>query len=413
MRILFLTDRYYPEPYANGICVHAVARSFVQAGHEAHILAYDIPGKTLPKEQDGVKVFGIQPDISNSLIFNGQNAIDTSKGKFLRAVGILLLRINKVRLISQYPLSSSSFHKKLVKQIAQLDQKYRYDIVIGAYNPLDTALAAAEYKQIRPDITVGIYNLDYMPESIKNHVSEEKVRRACDDWQKRIYGQADFVLDMESNYLRWSEKYHDTWADKLAVTDLPLYIKEDIPASHVFDHACENWVYAGALDTAYYQVEDALKLFCSLPDDKPRKLHIYGRGTGYDLCRRYEAEHPDRIIVHGFVSHDELKGILQEADVLLSMKKTDLISGKTFEYMATGNIVVHLQGNEIDPNAEYFRRYSRSVIVKTCDQTAAEAASEAALKLAALSTELNPDADVLFEKNRPEYTRDLILSRLK
>ena len=83
-RILFITDRYYPDPYANGICVHYVARSFVEAGHNAHILAYDIPGRQLPEKKDGVRVFGIRPDIINAAIFSGQNQIETAKGKLLR-----------------------------------------------------------------------------------------------------------------------------------------------------------------------------------------------------------------------------------------------------------------------------------------------------------------------------------------
>ena len=412
-KILFVTDRYYPEPYANGICVHNVARSFVQAGHEAHILAFDIPGKQLPAEKDGVKVFGIVPDLANRLIFSGQNRIDTAGGKAVRACGILLLRLNKIRLISQYPLASSSFHRRILEMIGQLDRKYRYDAIVGAYNPLDTALAAAEYHRMRPDVLTAIYNLDYMPESIKNHVSEEKVKKSCAYWEERIYPAADMVLEMESNCRRRDEAYRTRWADRLTVTDLPLFVREDSVPAAPFDEGSEHWVYAGALDTAYYQVEDALKIFCALPGDRKRVLHIYGRGTGYEICRKYEAENPGKIIVHGFVSHDELKGILKGADVLLSMKKTDLISGKTFEYMGTGNRVVHLQGSVRDPNAEYLRRYDRSVIVATYDRRPEEAAAELADRLDRMEESRKQDIGLCFEKNTPEYTRDLILESLK
>lgn len=412
-KILFVTDRYYPEPYANGICVHSVARSFVQAGHEAHILAFDIPGKQLPDEKDGVKVFGIVPDLANRLIFAGQNQIDTAKGKLLRACGILVLRFNKVRLISQFPLSSSSFHKHVLEKIGQLDKIHHYDAIVGAYNPLDTALAVSEYKKIRSDVLTAVYNLDYMPESIKNHVSEEKVRKSCAYWEERIYPAMDMVLEMESNYERREEAYRAKWQDRLTITDLPLFVREDsVPAAGFSDDA-EHWAYAGALDTAYYQVEDALKIFCALPQDKKRVLHIYGRGTGYETCKKFETENPGKIIVHGFVSHDELKGILKGADVLLSMKKTDLISGKTFEYMSTGNRIVHLQGSEKDPNAEYFSRYNRSVIVKTYNKEPEEAAAELADRLERLDGSGQQDIGLSFEKNTPEYTRDLILNRLK
>lgn len=413
MKILFVTDRYYPEPYANGICVHSVARSFVQGGHEAHILAFDIPGKQLPAEKDRVKVFGIVPDLANRLIFAGQNQIDTLKGKMLRTCGIMVLRFNKLRLISQFPLSSSSFHKHVLEKIGQLDKKYHYDAIIGAYNPLDTALAVSEYKKIRSDVLTAVYNLDYMPESIKNHVSEEKVKKSCAYWEDRIYPAMDMVLEMESNYERRDESYRTKWQDRLTVTDLPLFVREDSVPAVQFSKDAEHWVYAGALDTAYYQVEDALKIFCALPGNKKRVLHIYGRGTGYELCRKYEAENPGRIVVHGFVSHDELKGILKGADVLLSMKKTDLISGKTFEYMGTGNRIVHLQGNEKDPNAEYFSRYNRSVIVTTYNQSPEEAAAQLAEQLSCMGDTEVSDISLTFEKNTPEYTRELILNRLK
>lgn len=412
--VLLVTDRYYPEPYANGICVHYVARSLVQAGHTAHILAYDIPGKILPEEKDGVRVFGVQPDLMNRMIFAGQNQISSLPGKLLKTTGIILLRLNKIRLISRFPLASESFHRNLVKQIAALDQQYHYDAVIGAYNPLDTVLAAAEYKQFRPDIKMAVYNLDYMPESIKNHVSAEKMKKSCDYWQDVIYTQADMILDMETNYRRWGQEYQEKWQDRIALTGLPLFVSEEVKPAGVFDHSFENWVYAGALDTAYYQIEEAMKIFCALPDQEKRVLHIYGRGTGYELCRKYAAAYPGRIIMHGFVSHEELKGILKEADILLSMKKTNLISGKTFEYMATGNTVVHLQGSEQDPNSDYLRQYNRSVIVRSDNQTSEEAAVNMARKLGELAAETGrADNQEAFRKNTPEYTRDLILNMLK
>lgn len=414
-RILFITDRYYPDPYANGICVHYVARSFVEAGHNAHILAYDIPGRQLPEKKDGVRVFGIRPDIINAAIFSGQNQIETAKGKLLRAAGIGLLRLNKIRLISQYPLASASYYKKLSRRIRELDEQYHYDAIIAAYNPLDAVLAVSEYKKVRSDILSGIYNLDFMPESIGRKVSSEKVVKSCAYWQERIYPQVDLILEMASNYERWGEDYQHKWAEKLAVADLPLLVKEDVETTGVLlDHTCENWVYAGALDTTYYQVEDALRIFCALPEEKKRVLHIYGRGTGYELCRRYETEYPDRIKVHGFLPHDELKGILQEADVLLSMKKTDLISGKTFEYMATGRPIVHLQGNERDPNAVYLKKYGRSIIINTYSQNNEKAAAQLAAGLQ-FEAAAEKGGDILreFVKNQPDYTRDLILSKLK
>ena len=63
--------------------------------------------------------------------------------------------------------------------------------------------------------------------------------------------------------------------------------------------------------------------------------------------------------------------------------------------------------------AEYLQRYDRSVIVATYDRRPEEAAAELADRLARMDGSGKQDISLRFEKNTPEYTRDLILKSLK
>lgn len=411
-RILFLTDRYFPHPYANGICVHAVAESLVKAGQEVHVLAFEIPGDPLPKEKDGISIFGVKTDLANQMIFAGQTNLQSKIGKGLSESGKLLLKAEKLALFSRYPQSSLNLYKHILKEMEKLNEIYQYDVIIATYNPLDTLLAGKEFKKNHPDVLFGIYNLDFMPESIKRRVSEEKVQKSCLYWQAQLYPYADFILDLETNLVRWDNNYHTSWQEKIYSVGLPLLQPNQWLESKPVGEK-QVWVYAGALDTDYYQIEDVLRIICSLPQKYDIEFHIYGRGSGYELCKNYESIYPDRVKVHGYVGYEELRTIYENADVLISMKKTDLVSGKTLEFISTGKRVIHFSGSEKDPNKDYFLNYCNSAVIRT--DRSLEVIQDALIEVIEKWKEYPVQKMTSwkdFEKNLPDATRDVILSLL-
>ncbi len=61
MRILFITDTYYPKPRINAVQVHNVACSFVANGHAVDVLTLENGREDDLTEKDGVEILGWLP----------------------------------------------------------------------------------------------------------------------------------------------------------------------------------------------------------------------------------------------------------------------------------------------------------------------------------------------------------------
>ena len=101
--------------------------------------------------------------------------------------------------------------------------------------------------------------------------------------------------------------------------------------------------------------------------------------------------------------------ILSFADVLVSMKKSERMSGKIFEYMGLKKPVVHFSGSTEDPDVKYLERYPLSVIVKTYEQGSAESGKWIIERLNSLPSKSGCNLSAL-EEFTPEYTRDVLLA---
>lgn len=416
--ILFVTDKYFPMPYANGNCVHQIAKQFSSDGYETHILAFEDVNMKAPDSIDGIKVFTVKTELRLKFFYYSLDFPCTIKGKISRLAGRGISAIGKILNYDKYPLSSRTFNKRIEKVIVNLHEKYQYDYIVTTFCPLDGVIAGLNVKKRYSNIKWIIYNLDYFPAIKRKLISNKKVLKSCKYWETQFFEESDRCLILEDTYNVdcLTRGVYSNYKEKISLIDIPLLNFDDSTnydsqlANKYMDLKVENWVYAGSMSTPNYNPEDAFKMFLSLPKDKKRVFHIFGRGNLMDLCNKYQREYPERIRVHNYIPQEDLQSVLHSADVLVSIKNTRFLSGKVAEYISCGAKVVHFSGNCDDADARYFNRYSRGCVVKTYEGKFEDNINILLLKLQEWENYPLPEPNYYeFEKNYPKYTEQIIL----
>lgn len=416
MKVLIATDKYYPRALANAICAQALGESFAAAGHQVEMLIFKDSGIEPPKTWNGLKVHSIRPDLRHRLFYFKENFPSHRYARLAGRTASVLSKTKKLLLLPFEPLSSLRFPYRIMRKMEDLDAQMHYDLIISVFVPFETLLAGKWFKKRHPDRKWCIYLLDstlLLHEEWKWRPKLPKKLRHMGFWLPRLFEAADAIVYMRSRISEFAGSRFDPWRGKMYVSDIPLMqaaASLTAPAPTPAKAHTENWVYAGTLSRAHYDPTDAIACFLALPADKQRVFHIYSRRAGWEeLQKQYAGD--ARIQFHDYVPHEELVEIYKKADILVSVKNSDLISAKIFEYMSFNKRIVHFSGSPNDPNLYYITQYANGAGVISYEGTLEQRVQKLYEKLQQWDREpIPPQADLSpFEMNRPAYTRDLIL----
>lgn len=312
-------------------------------------------------------------------------------------------------------MNSFIFPHRLKCKISQLYKKNGYDAVITAMAPFDGAMAGYLFSKANPEVNWIVYALDTIRSTARSSAFGNLVEGRF--WFSRFVKQSDLCIVMRSRMDWYESRGYCAMAKNLRTSDIPLLIKKEAAAAGDYDFGDgdEHWVYAGSLNPPHYRYDDLIRYFQSLPRDKKRVLHFYCGGNGFEALKAIADASDGTIRCHDFVPHGELERILKTADVLVSMKYSDQISAKIFEYMSYGKPVLHVSGADGDPDIRYLSRYGHGLVLHSKDS---DSLNEK--KLAAWigrgcrpddGSEDRPIEEMLVE-NTPEYTCQMILDFL-
>lgn len=413
MRILFITDTYYPKPRINAVQVHNVACSFVANGHAVDVLTLENGREDDLTEKDGVEIFRVAPDLRQRLITLSGYEGKTAKGRLSGLVGGILSKAEKLVHQNRFPLASVKLARRLCDAGLRLQRERDYDLVVAVYWPAECVHAALLMKEKTGAPKYVLFEDDAFPPVALRRLPARSARRACRNWANEVYGGFDAVLALPGNEEWFSRSDVQARMNKVKIVGAPMLVvanAQEPPGEwkSPLDVSTENWVYSGALDDSNYDPERMIESFLDLPQDRERRLYIIS-GTRPAYCERMQKETKGRICLMDYVPHDELLLILSFADVLVSMKKSERMSGKIFEYMGLKKPVVHFSGSTEDPDVKYLERYPLSVIVKTYEQGSAESGKWIIERLNSLPSKSGCNLSAL-EEFTPEYTRDVLLA---
>ncbi|MBM6839360.1 hypothetical protein H9X77_14275, partial [Clostridium saudiense] len=95
-------------------------------------------------------------------------------------------------------------------------------------------------------------------------------------------------------------------------------------------------------------------------------MHMYTGGDCGEILEKATKSLDGVIKNYGFVPLNEALKAMRSADILISIGVTEgnQVSGKIFDYFATGKPIVHLYFKDDDPNLKYFKEYPLALCLR-------------------------------------------------
>ena len=406
MNILILTDKYFPTPLANSICAQNIADAFINSGHNVDILAYRDSGIIGKKSYNGCNVTYITPDLRTRLFYYSKNFPNGRFSKIAESVAKLFNRAKKFIMLPLFPMYSFYFPLGIYQRIIKMHIKRKYDLIVSVFTPFDSAVAGYWFKKRYPKIKWCLYSLDTFINQRYSFLN--KKGNTNNYWLPKFLDKCDLFIYMRSRKKEYADSYFDKWRYKIKCSDIPLMINDPIEMPPACLNEVEQWVYAGSLGPPHYITDDLIEIFMGLKDGKKRELHFYSYGDSCEKLKTIKASAQSKVICHPYIAHDKLMIIYKNADVLVSMKYSDQISAKIFEYMTYGKKIVHISGCNSDPNVHYLLKYAKGIVLEPYKYSKDKCIK---ILLGKLYNFAEKETDLsYFKMNRPEYTADVILN---
>lgn len=348
MRVLVISQYYYPEPFK----IHEICEEFVNRGHQVTV----ITGR--PNYPDGKLFDGYDDPNKMNEIINGVDVVRTE---------IPLRGDNPISLIRNY-LSYPRFAKKAIKL---LDKEF--DIVfVYQLSPIFMLIPALYYKK-KYKKKVYVYCLDLWPESLKVlHIKENNplfkiIKKICN----KLYKQCDFISVTSPAFISYLNQINEI--DLKKIDYIPQHGEEMFLEVKTYEKQLKlNITFAGNIGKA--QDFDCLVKAVSYIDENHLnrlKLTIIGSGS-YEKVFKDQVEKNNLCDVFDFIGRKKVEELIPYYNdtslFLLSLEKDSNI-GKTIPsklqtYMSAGRGII---GSIDGASAEIIRNSNAGVVCNAGD----------------------------------------------
>ena len=229
-------------------------------------------------------------------------------------------------------------------------------------------------------------------------------------WLEKFLREADLFIYMQSRSADFEHKELLKYQVKMKAADIPLLTFASKVIVKPMNPNREIWVYAGSLGKPHYDESLAIECYENLKAKENRIWHIYTSASEVKRLKYLEEKTGGKIKIHNYVSRDELALIYKEADVLVSIKSSDQISAKIFEYMNYGKRIVHFSSEKNDPDKAYIEKYTMGYVVDLNKKNSEQAANDLEHTIDAWRDEKEIKEIEMngFELNCPDYTVKLL-----
>ena len=319
MRILVVSQYYYPEPFR----IHEICEELVRRDNVVTIVT------SVPNYPEGEIYSGFENEYGDTVI-NGVRVLRCKCRPRKKGAKNLLLNY-------------FSFYFNVKKVLKNLP--CNYDIVYTyQLSPITSSLPALDYAK-KHNIPSVLYCLDIWPESVINYASATSLPfKMVKILSRSIYKKAtiltvtspsfiDYISDLTKipcDDIHWIPQHAD---------DLGLIEKEETSD-------CINFVFLGNIGES--QFIDGLMKTVSLVDKSLNfKIHIVGNGSAFEdvktLCESLQLQ--DKVVFHGRQPKEKMPEYYKMADVcIVSLRHEGVVGwtipGKVQEYMSAGKAIL-------------------------------------------------------------------------
>lgn len=417
--IVFIVDGYYPNFSAVGVCTSNVVE---ELSKDYNII---IITKKSNNAQQNISFKNSYIRYINTTDNYLRNRI-SEKLKTAKGLKRKILEIGNIA-VRGYGYTCALLKKSNVKRQevrAFLDELEKIneeiDVIIPACLPFESVLAALEFKnKCSYRVKVVPFLFDKFSKNSTLHRTDNNRKRKFKthlSLEKWTIEECDKVIFVES----WKEhlqEYFSAFADKFCQVEHPLLKR--ITSTEIVPYDCEkiNIVYTGALYKKIRNPLYALKLFSRLIEvNKKIILNFYINGDYNSIVDSYCEKYPENIINHGSVPTNFAKAVIINADILLSIGNSDVtqLPSKIFEYISTGNPIVHFYSDKEDPVISLLNNYTNSCCVGNDDSLI----QKEELKLQEMINNLGNniqfnEVEKIFYKATPRFTANKIIELLR
>lgn len=401
-RLLILTDYYLPKAYANGECVKRLVDEFIKDGFIIDLICYKYLNKTLLKKDNGINYYPMKPNFRLNCFLKAEEYKGTLRGKINHFFGKLSSIVKKALFYKYLPLVNLSFPRRIKRKVLELINTNKYYGVISALKPMDTNYAISKL------VDKKLINCPWIIYCLDTLVDPTN-KKAVSYWYDYFVSRCTKFFYMESRkqeVYQYTSKPHQ---DKLVEADIPLLIEPNKECScSLLEKDIEHWSYFGALGNKHYKTDDLLNMFFSLPNDKKRILHFFSRGRNVDKKYLDMNNEYKVVIEHGYVDKDKMEEYMNSSDILVSLKYSDQISAKIFEYIGFKKPIIHISGHQKDPDIKYLEKYPNALIISTSKMDVPQMVKSYKAWKKSETNDLS-----CFEKNTPRYSVNEIKKTLE
>ncbi len=413
-KILILTDIYFPKPLANGICIHQLSLTLKSMGYDVHVQCFGLEKDLKYKNYEDIHIHYVKPRLFFRLRTYGEENIDKFTGKLIYKIAMLINKFKKLFFLSLYPITSPLFIWRNYKQSEALHGKYKFDIIISSYNPIEACIGALLLKRKHSNIKWVLYMLDSLTNDVDNRfLSRDKIDSKGWSWEQRFYRYADKILNMKCHEKHHEQKRYEKYEGKMHIVDIPLFRETKIvdeELNNPFDEKNIHFVYTGALALGLRNPTYLCDVFNKLNKDSKFKLHFYSRGNVEDILIEYQNRSKGNIIRHGYVPYNDSIAATYGADILVSIgnANSEMIPSKTFEYISTGKRIIHFYKNDFDSSIAYYEKYPLVLLIDERDDIDVNCDKVKEFLNEPYEKVTFKEIAKVFIKNTPEYTANII-----
>ena len=362
MKIVFFTNNYMPKPFANGVCVHALAKESVRQGWITHVVCTGNWRTHKSEVIDGVIVHKLRVPFYKILFDYHDNHKTALLGKIAYKLGRLIALGKKLIHISEYPLQDQCLVKRYVKECRTIISGNEEVILVATYTPMEGIKAGALLKKRYPNIRAVYYSLDtlsneagygFLPERIRSTMGIEQELKYFDIYDK--------ILLMNCHKKHYEAFVFSDYCFKMLWADFPLFL----PLGDIPHRKTLMIVYTGTLYRGIRNPRPALELLSSILDTY--SVHFYGHSDCDDILDEFALIFPGHVVNHGLVPHKEALRAVSSADILLSIGNahTEMAPSKIYEQMSTGKPIIHVYSEKNDPCLPLLIEYNNALCVDT------------------------------------------------
>lgn len=371
--VVFIVEKYYPTYSAVGICAGNIIQELTSTYNIIVIAKKNL------NEEDLIKCNNHYIVTYSTLDNNIRNYVDEklkiSIG-YKRNLYVFLKNIVRGFGYLMAIVKKENVKKQDVRAIYCKLEGLQDNIIaiIPTCLPIESIIASINYKNNKSGQTKVIPLLfDKFTENRTLHRTEiNKTKKFSKHLsiEKAIIEQCDKLMYVES----WEEhinKYFGEYKGKFIQIEHPLIKGINANNTVQYDPKKINIVYTGALYKKLRSPLRVLEVLENLMAKNDRILvHFYITGDCDSIILEYCRKYPNNIVYHGQVKSDVAKSAIVNADVLLSIGNTDItqLPSKIFEYISTGNPIIHFYSDKEDPSIPILDRYKNALCVNNNNQ---------------------------------------------